>query len=277
MRVQPFSYIKEEVAVGPELWTPAQITTYTWIDPSDSSTVTLASGVIEQIDDQSGNGHHLLQNADTSRRAYYSSGINGLNCIDLRGSEVMYLDDNNGDNTTAMYFVAETTASSATNQAIVRRGFGSESLGYTYRFNGTTGDLSGFFRIGSTNRGLGNLSSPPTPAIYEVQLTESGGNTTIEAYHTANSWSGPSTYSGVLANQTDDVKPVIGGAYTSDDWGGTGFSDFFRGFIGEIIYITGATVTSTNQDLIQGYLAWKWGLEGDLPVGHPYKNAAPTI
>lgn len=26
----------------------------------------------------------------------------------------------------------------------------------------------------------------------------------------------------------------------------------------------------------EGYLAWKWGLQGSLPVSHPYKNAAPT-
>lgn len=28
---------------------------------------------------------------------------------------------------------------------------------------------------------------------------------------------------------------------------------------------------------IQGYLAWRFGLQGDLPAGHAYKNAAPTV
>jgi hypothetical protein len=27
----------------------------------------------------------------------------------------------------------------------------------------------------------------------------------------------------------------------------------------------------------EGYLAWKWGLEGNLPVLHPYKNSAPIV
>ena len=27
--------------------------------------------------------------------------------------------------------------------------------------------------------------------------------------------------------------------------------------------------------IAEGYLAWKWGLQGNLPSGHPYKNSAP--
>lgn len=39
---------------------------------------------------------------------------------------------------------------------------------------------------------------------------------------------------------------------------------------------TGGTDLSTLEEG-EGYLAWKWGLQGSLPVGHPYKNAAPTV
>ena len=31
----------------------------------------------------------------------------------------------------------------------------------------------------------------------------------------------------------------------------------------------------TDRQKIEGYLAWKWGLQASLPVGHPYKSAAP--
>ena len=30
-----------------------------------------------------------------------------------------------------------------------------------------------------------------------------------------------------------------------------------------------------DQQLIQGYLAWKWGLQANLPVSHPYRSAPP--
>ena len=38
---------------------------------------------------------------------------------------------------------------------------------------------------------------------------------------------------------------------------------------------TGGTDISTLEKA-EGYLAWKWGLEGNLPSDHPYKNSAPT-
>ncbi len=44
----------------------------------------------------------------------------------------------------------------------------------------------------------------------------------------------------------------------------------------EIIIIDDEVDTDTRQK-IEGYLAWKWGLEGDLAGDHPYKRSAPTI
>jgi hypothetical protein len=34
---------------------------------------------------------------------------------------------------------------------------------------------------------------------------------------------------------------------------------------------------NTNQEIVEGYLAWKWNLTGNLPSGHPYKNTAPRL
>ena len=43
----------------------------------------------------------------------------------------------------------------------------------------------------------------------------------------------------------------------------------------EIIQYDGI-ITGTQRQKIEGYLAWKWGLQSSLPPGHPYKTAAPT-
>jgi hypothetical protein len=34
-------------------------------------------------------------------------------------------------------------------------------------------------------------------------------------------------------------------------------------------------VTDTKRQVLEGYLAWKWGLQSKLPAGHPYSNARP--
>jgi hypothetical protein len=48
------------------------------------------------------------------------------------------------------------------------------------------------------------------------------------------------------------------------------------GDIAEVL-VGGATLTDTNRQLIEGYLAHRYGLSGNLPSDHPYKNFAPTI
>jgi hypothetical protein len=49
----------------------------------------------------------------------------------------------------------------------------------------------------------------------------------------------------------------------------------FRGFIGEIVtYPSG--LNDVNRQKIEGYLAWKWGLQENLPDNQPYKNAPPV-
>ncbi len=54
-----------------------------------------------------------------------------------------------------------------------------------------------------------------------------------------------------------------------------GTDRFFNGDIGEIILIK-RTLTTDERDKMEGYLAHKWGLEGDLPGGHPYFTNPPT-
>jgi hypothetical protein len=44
--------------------------------------------------------------------------------------------------------------------------------------------------------------------------------------------------------------------------------------IGEIIIYNSRLLTG-QQAVIEGYLAWKWGLVADLPISHPYKYFKP--
>ena len=41
------------------------------------------------------------------------------------------------------------------------------------------------------------------------------------------------------------------------------------------IVLYNVVLTTTQIQLIEGYLAWKWGLQANLPSGHPYKSASP--
>jgi hypothetical protein len=49
----------------------------------------------------------------------------------------------------------------------------------------------------------------------------------------------------------------------------------WNGDIGDIIIYNGVLSTEDRQK-VEGFLAWKWGLQSGLPSDHPYKYAAPT-
>lgn len=51
---------------------------------------------------------------------------------------------------------------------------------------------------------------------------------------------------------------------------------FWRGHVAELVIVEGVLSTNDRQKL-EGYLAWNNGQEALLPVGHPYKAAAPEI
>jgi hypothetical protein len=48
------------------------------------------------------------------------------------------------------------------------------------------------------------------------------------------------------------------------------------GQIGEIVIVSG-DLSVTDRQRLEGYLAWKWGLESNLPSDHPYKLLPPTV
>jgi len=42
------------------------------------------------------------------------------------------------------------------------------------------------------------------------------------------------------------------------------------------VLVYNTNLSTQDRQLVEGYLAWKWGLQGSLPAGHPYLSAAPV-
>jgi hypothetical protein len=51
---------------------------------------------------------------------------------------------------------------------------------------------------------------------------------------------------------------------------------FLNGFISEMV-VTNGVLSTTDRQRLEGYLAHKWGLEANLPAGHPFKSLPPTV
>ena len=76
---------------------------------------------------------------------------------------------------------------------------------------------------------------------------------------------------------------------TSYTWGGPSNQEFrlgnryyttaniqLQGSIAEVLFYNSQLQTS-NRQKVEGYLAWKWGLQTNLPTTHPYYTLAPKI
>jgi len=50
----------------------------------------------------------------------------------------------------------------------------------------------------------------------------------------------------------------------------------YQGSIHEMVIVRG-NLSSGEREKIEGYLAHKWGLAGNLPSGHPYKTSGPMV
>jgi hypothetical protein len=66
---------------------------------------------------------------------------------------------------------------------------------------------------------------------------------------------------------------VLGGDLTIGA-GVNGGDRWLNGDLAELV-ITRTALSSDDRERLDGYLAHKWGLAANLPINHPYKNAAP--
>jgi len=108
--------------------------------------------------------------------------------------------------------------------------------------------------------------------------TVSGVSNTTTTLSTWEITSQTNTYVSVNGNLTLSGPTSIG-TFTSGVLtglgreGGSGGPVY--GWVMEIVMFN-TQLSQTNQQKMEGYLAWKWGIQTSLPSAHPYYSAAPT-
>ena len=98
------------------------------------------------------------------------------------------------------------------------------------------------------------------------------------------------TFSSIYIDGTNAYVSINGGTFSSTASSGnftissyaiatnTNTADTggrFYGFISEVI-VYNIVLTTAQRQQVEGYLAWKWGLNTSLPTTHPYFSASPT-
>jgi hypothetical protein len=251
-----------------KLWTPAEITTALWLDAADSSTISTVSGAVSQWNDKSGNSRHVRQATVGYRPTLSAGGFNSLNAISFNGSSGFLSSASSLTSGTyagdlCAYWVA--TRNGTTGTILTER------LSTQVCTSGWSQSASNYF---ISSDGVNSTSNHQITASSFALLGSGGG--IVAHFHV-------SGLRDVLYVNGSQVTVTIGTATSIT--GSAGFrigrreglnTNFWNGLICELV-VSLSSQTTTQRQLIEGYLAHKWGLTANLPSDHPYKSAAPTV
>jgi len=217
-----------------------------WLDAADASTITLSGANVTQWNDKSGNGRNMTS---TGSIAYNAS---------QRRLEL--------DGASNSFFTGAIASSSIANPSylIVSRQTAdpgplftlqTNPYGYFPRYS------NGIAYIQSASDFWATIGTSPfvngTDYIHSLVYTASG----VSLWRTGES----ALTSGRTAFTTSALD--IGARRASG-------TERMTGFIYEFIVFSD-TLTTTQRQQVEGYLAWKWGLQGSLPSTHPFKLYRP--
>lgn len=261
-----------------DVWSVSQLPNlWGWWDFSDDSNLTLSGSEITGALDQSGNSRDLVKSTSANTTTTGPSNTATINSVQAAGFSAggplgVDYPENQIDLGIVHVFAVAQGMTTGSNDVVVstRDGFG---VAWTLRqFNGTTlrTDL-GAITASEVDQTITSGDNHLRAARFDQRVNASdeliGSNGSIvqawlngQATPDGDSLTGTTTWQPSNTTLGVGANPNGGAAITTE--------------IGEVIVVNGDLTTDQRQRT-EGYLAHKWGLEGDLPAGHPYKAAPP--
>lgn len=262
-------------------WSPAMMTypPSIWLD--DASPVTDASGYASQWSDRSGNGYNFAQSSSGNRPLIVSGGLNGRRVLRFDGANDSLfasgaaLNVFSGVSSGWMLTVIKKTSSDAS--PVSRRVFVTNNnasaarIGF-YSDDATSGSANRLTWGGRRTDGGAYQSIRTSSSIYNdwviaLGLTDYSART-LRLYRNGEldaSASSAFDASGSTSATTSNQFAIGGTTTGGTPWAG----DMALAMAGVALPDAGET------DKLIGWAAWRYGLQGNLPPGHPYKDSPP--
>jgi hypothetical protein len=258
---------------GPKLWRPTEISTALWLDAEDASTITLNGSTVSQWNDKSGNGRNATQATAAAQPTYVASSIGGKPALVFDGASSDWM--NTGtlnvamqNDYTVLAALATTNTSTGSFWYLVPGFLGGERGGvgadHGLGFNGLT-PITG---VGGPADAMLQATSPVTSGSPAIAHWDRASTTGTCRWYLNGTSNGQGT--GETGARTYNNGMALGSMW--ENGGGQWLS--FR--VGEIV-VASSVLPTDNRQRLEGYLAWKWGLESNLPANHPYKLLPPTV
>jgi hypothetical protein len=245
-----------------------------WIDGADRSSITFASANrINGWNDKSGNGYNLSQSISGYQPTYFSNYIN-LGTASNYYMNIPQAAVNNASSW-SMFFVFNPIES--INYIMVKQFNGINTFNVFSMTKHT--NIGGGPTLGTTNifyfRPLNSgplFTGPSALSLNTVQLISLRFDGTNLFYYVNGNLGATTAGSFGIANQTGATNFTLGGWFTAPE---TPFDPVLTNFnLGELQFFNNA-ITTAQRQTVEGYLAWKWGIQGSLAPTHPYKLLPP--
>ena len=187
----------------------------------------------------------------TGNSVVTTSALNGLNVLNFNGSGSYYMASSGTTNTTTFSFFFVSRQTGGTNGRVFI-GDGNTLYGYW------GGNKKQWYMEGWLSGPYGYASDTAWDFISIVRQSSGA----CEMY-----WNGTLLASaGSSGAGWQEMYINTGGCCGSSEHSDAQVAEM-------LVYNT--AVSTLNRQKCEGYLAWKWGLQGNLPSTHPYKGSAP--
>lgn len=257
----------DEAALQRRLWTPDLLRPALWLDATDQSTITIATGVSEWRD-KSGNNRHLAQTASTQQPALTMNAQNGLPALTFDGSNDF------------MWNASVGAAGLAVVQIIsvfrMITGGANEDLPMGVGQTSAASAIRTFYRANNgTTVGFASWGNDVTSSAYSYDI---GGN-----FHVFEVWNTQQASPNQIRIGRDGsitTYSVGGLSLTVDGFsvgslrGGAVANYYSNIAVGEIL-VAYSEWSQRDRQMAEGYLGWKWGIT--LDALHPFANRPPLI
>lgn len=254
----------------PKPFNPRDISaTVGWFDPSDSANYTLVGGKFSAMTDKA-SGVSLTQGTAGSRLTYAATGLNSLPAMQAtaEGQHLAYTGLPTGWPSGAtegwIFTIANISDAGHISAAVMEYGDSGTTNGV--RTLGVEGHDSG----SSPGRWTAGVRTDDDLDAYASGSFSS--TALIAAKFTA---TGPGIWKNGVSAMTAARVPATASGSVRIGQRTMGIGGVV-GYFGDIIVTT--ALTSAEQALIEGYIAWKYNLASTvLPVGHTWRSVSPTI
>jgi hypothetical protein len=244
------------------LWTPEQerSSLWAWFAADDPRTLTVdGSGNVSDWLDKSGNARHLTQ-ATSGLRPIYSTNIFGPKPAVWGGS--------GGIKRRLATTVTPTLAQPFTVWMLLKNNAGLDNFSHAFEGENTSSGSRAILCLRRSDAG-------DDPTLYAGTAMASIGADLIAntVYLLGGVYNGASSIGIYNAADTGALNPgtdgIIGGIMFCTA-SGTECDAYFAEWL-----VISRAMSAAERRRMEGYLAWKWDVRGNLPGSHPFKNRPP--